>query len=251
MPSAAPSPMVRSVLLAAIALCLGSLPAAAQPADALPDPRDPGVKAEDRLEVLLERVRRAQEGLESLEARFVQRKESALLLEPAEAEGVFSYAAPDRVRWEYLAPDPITLLIRDDVMTTWYRDLDQAEKVHVGRHSQKILEYLGAGSSIDNLKSYFEVRLAISEDPERPFRLELQPRYERIAKRLEKMELWLDSESYLPVRLSYVESDGDVTEYRFEDLKINASIPGERFELQLPRDVDLREIDLSTRPALR
>ena len=47
-----------------------------------------------------------------------------------------------------MQPTPITLLIQGDEMTTWYKDLDQAEKVQVGRQSQKVLEYLGFEASL-------------------------------------------------------------------------------------------------------
>jgi outer membrane lipoprotein-sorting protein len=74
--------------------------------------------------------------------------------------------------------------------------------------------------------------------------LVLDPRYERIAKRLESMTLWIDAERFLPVRLRYVAADGDVTEYRFEDLEVNGELPADRFELQLTDGVAVRRVDL-------
>ncbi|MGB6335294.1 MAG: hypothetical protein WBG96_06750, partial [Thermoanaerobaculia bacterium] len=62
-------------------------------ADSLPNPREEGLGPTQRLETLLERVRIEQEQIETLEAEFVQFKESSMLVEPVEANGVFSYAA--------------------------------------------------------------------------------------------------------------------------------------------------------------
>ena len=55
-----------------------------------------------------------------------------MLAAPEESKGTFSYAAPDKVRWEYTSPSPITVVIRGDEMTTWYRDLKRAETLKVG-----------------------------------------------------------------------------------------------------------------------
>ncbi|MEZ5332651.1 MAG: outer membrane lipoprotein carrier protein LolA [Thermoanaerobaculia bacterium] len=212
-----------------------------------PDPNAPGLASGERLGALVERMRQEQESLTSLQADFVQTKESSMLLEPSEAAGTFYYAAPDRVRWEYRTPDPISMVIADDRMTTWYRDLDRAEEVDVGRQSQKILEYLGAGSSLSTLLEYFDVKLHQPGDASAPLELELEPRFERVAKRLAGMSLWIDPELYLPVRLRYIEADGDVTDYRFSNFRLNTEIPDERFRLEIPESVAVRRIDLNRR----
>jgi len=209
------------------------------------------VEPVERLEVLVERMRLEQESLSTLEAAFVQRKESLLLLEPGEAEGVFYYAAPDKVRWEYADPTSISLLITGDHMATWYRDLQQVEEVEVGRHSQRVLEYLGAGSSLATLIDYFEVRLTLPDDRAKPLYLDLQPKYERVARRLKKMDIWVDPVTFLPVRLRYVEADGDVTDYEFSNFQINREIAADTFEFALPDEVQVRTIDLNRRPGLQ
>lgn len=216
-----------------------------------PDPRDPALAPGERLGALVERMRLEQEGLETLQADFVQTRESSMLLEAAEATGTFFYAAPDRVRWEYRTPDPISMVIAEDRMTTWYRDLDRAEQVDVGRQSQKVLEYLGAGSSLGTLVEYFDVELHRPQDGAAPLELALVPRFERVARRLAGMSLWIDPEIFLPVRLRYVEADGDVTDYRFSNFRLNGEIPDERFELELPESVAVRRIDLDRRGGRR
>ena len=97
-----------------------TLPALAAP----PDPRAPGLSGTERLAALVERVKLEQQSSKTLEARFVQRQESSLLVAPEESRGTFSYAAPDRVRWEYLSPNPISVVIQGSEMTTWYQRLE-------------------------------------------------------------------------------------------------------------------------------
>ncbi|MEM7050501.1 MAG: outer membrane lipoprotein carrier protein LolA [Acidobacteriota bacterium] len=208
------------------------------------DPRDKSLSGSARLEALIERIKGAQGDLETLEARFVQHQESALLLEPEESSGTFQFAAPDQVRWEYTDPTPISVVIDGKSMTTWYRDLGRAETLEVGRYSSQIFKYLGASGSMETLLDYFDVNVRFPSDGADPYALVMKPRYSRIAKKLESMTLWVDAEAYLPVRLRYVGADGDSTEYRFENLKINQGIPAERFELDLNEEVDVQRIDL-------
>jgi outer membrane lipoprotein-sorting protein len=229
------------LVLVAMALLAG-VPSSAQ--QKLPDPSVPGLSGTQRLQALLDRVRIEQQKLKTLEARFVQHQESSMLAAPEESKGVFSYAAPDRVRWEYQQPSPITVVIQGDQMTTWYRDLRRADLVKVGRYSNQVLKYLGASGNMQTLLDYFTVKLSMPEKKGAPYRMALVPRYARISKRLKSMTIWIDPEVFFPTRMRYVEADGDTTDYEFRDLKKNAPIPAERFVLKLPKEVRTRTIDL-------
>ena len=244
------TPLHRSLtalLLVAALAAVASFPAAAAPAKKAADPDAPGLSTSERLDALFARVRTEQKTLRSLEASFTQRKESEMLLEPEEAHGHFSYLAPDRVRWEYVEPNPMTVLIDDESMTTWYRDLKRADEIPVGRHSERALQFMGASGTLETLLDYFRVRATFPRDGASPYRLSLDPRYERIAKRIEEMEIWIDRERFVPVKLRYVEPGGDVTEYTFSDIELNGEIPPERFELELPSDVERRKLSSGDR----
>jgi len=234
-----------SAFAAALVAALLLIPTAG--AADLPDPDDKSLTGGERVEALMERVRHAQKGIETLQADFVQRQESSMLLEPEVSEGTFSYVAPESVRWEYSRPKPISVVIDGQEMTTWYRDLERAERLKVGRYSNQVLKYLGASGSLDSLMEYFRVtvRFPEADDASEPYRIDLKPRYDRVARRLKSMTVWVDHERFLPVGLRYEAADGDVTEYEFRDMKLNAEIPDELFVLEMPAEVEVREIDLN------
>jgi outer membrane lipoprotein-sorting protein len=233
-------PSLAAAVLAGALLRAAALAAAPAP---LPDPASPKLTAAERLPTLIARVKHEQDNLRTLEANFVQSRASELLVAPEESRGVFYFAAPDSVRWEYQTPNPISMVIKGDRLTTWYQDLGRADQVDVGRYSTQILRYLGAGSSLATLLQYFNVNLATPKgDSQAAFRLDLKPRYERVAKRLSEMTIWLDREHYLPVHLRYVEPNGDVTEYRFSALQVNQPIAADRFDLKLPPGVRVRTV---------
>ena len=237
---------MRALAVTLFALLL-ACPAVAAKAPAVPDPLAPGLTGPQRLQALIDRVKHEQRQLKTLEARFTQQQESSLLAAPEESKGVFSYAAPDRVRWEYLSPSPISVVIRGEEMTTWYRDLKRAETLRVGRYSNQVFKYLGASGSLQTLLQYFTVKLKLPEKKGDPYRMELLPKYQRIAKRLKSMTLWIDDGTFFPSRLKYIEADGDTVEYRFSDLKRNAPIPADRFVLKLPPGVQSRVVEVGAK----
>ncbi len=211
---------------------------------AKPDPRAPGLTGSDRLAALMERVRLQQQEMKTVEARFVQKRESSLLVAPEESTGTFDYAAPNRVRWEYVSPNPISVVIDGPEMTTWYRDLKRADRLKIGRYSNQVMKYLGASGSMQQLLEYFQITMKVPKNKTDPYELDLVPKLARIAKRVKSMTIWVDPETFFPSGLKYVEGNGDTTEYQFKDVKINAPISGDRFVLKIPQGVETRVIDL-------
>jgi outer membrane lipoprotein-sorting protein len=86
---------------------------------------------------------------------------------------------------------------------------------------------------------YFWLTARFPSEPGQPYRIELKPRFNRVAKRVKGMELWIDPDLFLPVYMKYTEPNGDYTEYRFEDLEVNPEIDSTRFTLELPADVEI------------
>jgi outer membrane lipoprotein carrier protein len=239
--------MMKLLTAPLLALLLAVPAFAAGRHQAPPDPMAPGLTGPQRLQALVDRVRHEQQQLKTLEARFTQQQENSMLAAPEQSKGTFSYQAPDKVRWEYTSPNAITVVIRGDQMTTWYRDLKRAETLKVGRYSSQIFKYMGASGSLQTLLEYFTVRLKLPEKKGDPYRLELDPKYARIAKRLKSMTLWIDDETFFPQRLKYVEPGGNSVEYAFSDVKRNVTMPGDRFALKLPPGVTNRVIDLGAK----
>jgi outer membrane lipoprotein carrier protein len=234
----------RLVLRLAWALLLAAVPAAAVRRAPIPDPMAPGLSGAERLQALLDRVKLQHQQVRTIEAAFVQHRESSMLVAPEESTGTFSYAAPDRVRWEYKAPKPITVVIRGSEMTTWYRDLKRAETLKIGRYSSQVFKLLGASGSMDTLLDYFTVELTLPKQKGDPYRLKLLPRYERTKKRIQSMRVDIDSERFFPCHIEYQEADGDVTAYDFKDFQWNPPLPPDRFALQLPPGVENRVLDV-------
>ena len=210
----------------------------------VPDPEAEGLSVTERLERLVERIKFEQRNLRTMEANFTQRKESIFLVEPEESNGRSWYHSPDRVRWDFKAPNETTVLISQDEMLTWFKDLGTAERVNVGKQADRVMEYLSAGNSLETLQRYFEIRTTFSKDPEAPYKLELRPKFKRVEKKIKGMAIHLHRTGFYPVYLQYVDPDDDKTELFFHDVVVNEAIDDDRFLVELPADVDVKVVEL-------
>ena len=197
-----------------------------------------------KLDALIARVVEQQQALRSLRADFVQHKTSLLLLEAVESSGEFLFQAPDKVRWDYLRPDPMVVVFADDTVTTFLPQQARAERVRVSDKQQRFVRVLAGTQPLDDLTSYFGLTLA---DPggQAHYRLTLRPVGNTLKKNLRSVEIEIDRTLFLPVVIEYNEADGDTTRYEFKDLVLNPVIDASRFRLDLGADIRLQTIDAS------
>ena len=233
--------VLRRLLLTVIVLPLVSL-AAAGPAPKTVSIDD--LEGSAKLDALIERVVERQRALHTLEAEFVQIKQSALLLEAVESTGVFLFRAPDLVRWDYRQPDSMVVLFTEDTVTTYHPAQARAERIKVSNKQRRFVRVLAGTQPLDDLTSNFSVTLA---DPggRAHYRLTLRPVGNILSKKLRSVEIEVDRELFLPVVIEYNEADGDSTRYEFMNMVINPEIDDSRFKLELGADVKLETLDAS------
>jgi outer membrane lipoprotein-sorting protein len=189
------------------------------------------------IERILQQVGAAQKKIDTLEASFKQEKTSGLLAAPETSTGTFVFSRPNRAVWRYESPAPIEMLVRDGWLTTWYPELGRAERIEVKRYEERIFRYLGAtAGAIADLDAYFDFRLEnVKAKPY--YTLILTPKSERVARRVRRIEVRVDRQSYLTTALDYTEGDGDRTRYEFTDIRVNGPLAERRLELSLPPSV--------------
>lgn len=197
----------------------------------------------DSLDEVIKRVQQAQAKTKTLEADFTQEKTLALLAKPELSSGRFVYSAPNNVLWTYDAPKRVTMLIANGFLTTYYPDLNKAERIEVKRYQDRIFKYMGASGAIDELGAYFN--FTFSNRADKPYYvLDLDPKSKGIAKRVRHIRIFIDKKTYLTTQFDYTEGDGDNTKYTFTNLKINEPVPASRFTLNLPPNVRVEAMKL-------
>lgn len=195
------------------------------------------------LEQVIRKVQEKQKTTRTLQADFRQEKEMALLARPEVSTGTFVYSKPSNVLWTYAAPKRVQVVIAGGVLTTYYPDLSKAEKVDVKKFEDRIFRYMGATGAIDELAKYFD--FTFTNAPSKPtYALDLTPKTRTVAKRVQRIRIWIDKASYLTTKIEYVEGDGDITRYEFTKVRINEPVPQSRFALALPATVKIEQMKI-------
>jgi outer membrane lipoprotein-sorting protein len=197
----------------------------------------------DSLDDVIQKVQLAQKNTNTLQADFRQEKTLALLAKPEVSTGRFVYLKPNNVLWTYDAPKRVTLLIADGMLTTYYPDLNRAERIEVKRYQDQIFKYLGASGTIDELGAWFNFTFTNTAD--KPYYvLDLDPKTKGVAKRVRHLRVYIDRKTYLTTQLEYTEGDGDKTRYEFLNVKTNAPVEQSRFSIAIPSNVRVEQMKL-------
>jgi outer membrane lipoprotein-sorting protein len=192
---------------------------------------------------VVKKVQEQQKKTTTLQAEFRQEKELALLSKPEVSTGNFTYSKPNNVLWSYDAPKRVQMVIAGGTLTTYYPDLAKAEKIDVKRFEDRIFKYMGASGAIEELARYFD--FTFTNTPSKPqFVLDLKPKTRTVAKRVQRIKLWIDKQTYLTSKIEYVEGDGDVTRYEFNNIRVNEPVPASRFALSLPANVRVEQMKI-------
>jgi outer membrane lipoprotein-sorting protein len=195
------------------------------------------------LEQVIRKVQEQQKNTHTLQADFRQEKELALMAKPEVSTGTFIYSRPSNVLWTYAAPKRVQMVIANGVMTTYYPELGKAERIDVKRFEDRIFKYMGATGAIDELARYFD--FTFSDAKSKPvYVLDLTPKNKAVAKRVRRIKIWIDKQTFLTSKIEYVEGDGDITRYEFTKLRINEPVPPSRFALALPSSVKVEQMKL-------
>ena len=192
---------------------------------------------------VIKKVQEQQKKTVTLQADFRQEKELALMAKPEVSTGTFIYSRPSNVRWTYDTPKRVQMVIAGGFLTTYYPELNKAERIDVKRFEDRIFKYMGATGAIDELARYFD--FTFTDSKSKPvFVLDLTPKNRAVSKRVQRIKLWIDKNTYLTSKIEYVEGDGDITRYEFTNVRINENVPPSQFALTLPSTVRVETMNL-------
>jgi len=209
------------------------------------EPLPPGLRGVEKLAALVRRVSQVQASLATLNADFDQTRTSHLLAAPSISHGRFYFRAPDSVRWEYDAPREMIVLITGGVAITYRPAEKRAERIEVGRAQRRVFRFISAAEPLDKLMQHFTF---VFHDPlgDGNYLLELRPAALMMKKRLRSVTIEIERATYLPIKVSYTEADGDSTAYSFSNVRLNQPQPPDLFTLTMPPDVQVVQIKLGS-----
>ena len=158
--------------------------------------------------------------MQCMQCRFTQQKNMAMLEEPTVSEGLMSYNAPDRMRWEYTSPYAFALVVNGEKITKIADGVEEVLDSKSGRMYQGIVNIIMSSATGKKLfdKSSFDV--AITDDDEF-WKAEMKPKKRDMKRMFSMLTFYFSKNNDVINKVEMTESTGDVTIIQFYDMKIN------------------------------
>ncbi len=193
------------------------------------------------LQNVLKRMTEAAGHLKSLTADIERTKVTVVVNDKSTESGQLFYRKDDRLRIEFSKPDTKIVLLKGDRAQIYTPKIKQVQEYDLSKHRGLVDELLliGFGKSAKDLqKGYLVTLMGETEmDGRSVAQLELTPKSEKLRAQINKIHLWLDMVSWLPIHQKFFEAGGDYFEIHYTEAKSNLKIPDSKFELKLPKDV--------------
>ena len=192
----------------------------------------------DEVEEVTALIQKKYDTLESFSAAFTQTLINQALNQTREEGGILYMKRAGMMRWEYQYPEE-KLFISDGKTIYWY--LPQEKMVQtlkleeIEGEQTPVLFLAGRG----DLKRDFIIEPSPpgSTPPEGSYQLVLTPR--RGEESYQKLILEVDVRSYQVKRMVLLDLIGNITEYRFRNIKENLKLPERFFQFKIPKGVEV------------
>lgn len=173
--------------------------------------------------------------LHTMRADFEQTKLLTVLDETETSKGKVLLSVPGRLRWDYTAPQPGAMVIKDG---RFARYVPQTKQVFRGAAKGEADLLVGFGPGAAQLDSKYAVTLVGEEGVggRATWVLDLRPKPGQSGL-FAGIRLWVDQQRSIPVQTRLTEPTGDATTLRFDKVELNVKLPASAFDLTLPKDV--------------
>jgi outer membrane lipoprotein-sorting protein len=176
------------------------------------------------------RIEKTVSTVHAVASEFRQERRLAMLKEPVVSSGRFYYEKPDKLRWEFISPDPSGFLVNGKLAKQWKGKDNPPEAFDLQQNPviQLIVDQLLAWTKADF--AWIEQRYIISVVKEDPIALKLLPRSSKEKKYIDHILISFEADTQYANAVGIVEKGGDSTHIRFFNMVVNNSPKKELFE---------------------
>jgi outer membrane lipoprotein-sorting protein len=176
------------------------------------------------------RIEKAVSLINAVASEFRQERRLAMLKEPVVSTGRFYYEKPDKLRWEFISPEPSGFFVNGKVAKQWKGkdNISEAFDLQQNLLIRAIVDQLLAWTKADF--GWVEQRYVISVAKEDPIALKLIPRSSKEKKYIDHILISFEAETNYANAVDIVEKSGDSIRIRFINMVINNSPKKELFE---------------------
>jgi len=176
-----------------------------------------------------EQIRRESAHVQSVQARFIQKKQMKILSRPLLSEGRFFFQAPASVRWEYTAPVKSVLLMHGGSLKRYIHSGGGFTEAAAGRlpAMEIVMQEMSAWlhGQFDQ-SQYFTATLVNDPAPG----IILTPKEKSFARLIKRIELTPSRQPGVLKSILIVEDEKTTTLFEFRDAQVNKPIPESVFQ---------------------
>jgi outer membrane lipoprotein-sorting protein len=195
-----------------------------------------------KLDEILAKMQKSATGITSIQASMEQLKRDRNIGgAPERYRGeIFFKHVPngnDKVKLVYSVPRGQTIWIVGDTITLYQGEIKQAIVTTRSAAASKGDEFAFVATpykSVPELKRQYEIVYA--GDDQGMAKLDLTP---RTKSSIQKLTLWVDQSSWMPVKYTVLEAGGSATTFNLTNVKKNQGISDSTFKVDLPKDTKI------------
>ncbi|HEN21046.1 MAG TPA: outer membrane lipoprotein carrier protein LolA [Desulfobacteraceae bacterium] len=184
---------------------------------------------------VIENIKKKEKDLKTFTAKFIQKKETNLLLEPLHSDGMIYFDSAGKLLMKVINPYELIILVRDGRLVIYYPSSSKVEDRYLG--SDFIKRFFGIGQSLGELENHYRIRL-VSDNGLNSCNLELKPKLNAMAKHIDLIDITVNKEKWLPEKISFKETKGDSTTLLLDFVSVNEPLPPGIFEIDFPYSVE-------------
>jgi len=177
----------------------------------------------------------------SLTANVEHLKYTEVVKDTSTETGQIFVRRDQKMRIEFAKPDPRTILRIGDSLFIYTPKINRVEEYDLGKNRAMVDQYLslGFGTRSQVVRKNYDVALAGEEevDHRNTFLLELTPKSDEVSKQITKVQMWIDTSSWLPLQQKFFEAgSGDYLLIKYSNMMKNLKIADSRFKQDWPKN---------------
>ncbi len=192
-------------------------------------------------ESVLNRMDKSASDFRSLTADIEHIKYTDVVKDTSTETGQIFVRRDQKMRIDFTKPDPRVILRTGDSLFVYTPKINRVEEYNLGKNRSLVDQYvlLGFGTKSQNMQKSYDVALTGEEEMEqhKTFLLALTPRSEDVRKQITKIQMWIDSSSWLPVQQKFFEAgSGDYFLFKYSNMMKNLKISDSKFKPDWPKN---------------
>jgi outer membrane lipoprotein-sorting protein len=192
-------------------------------------------------ESVLQKMDKSAADFRSLTADIEHIKYTDVVKDTSSETGQIFVRRDQKMRIDFTKPDPRVILRTGDTLFVYAPKINRVEEYNLGKNRSLVDQYvlLGFGTKSQSMQRSYDIALTGEEEIEqhKTFVLTLTPKSEDVRKQITKIQMWIDSSSWLPVQQKFFEAgSGDYFLSKYSHMMKNLKINDSKFKPDWPKN---------------